>query len=108
MFKFSPHIAVQVKNYPEAVLFYSSVLGMKPEKEDENETCFEKDGIRFYIENSDECKTFFEFQVDDILEAKRLLLENGCTITKEYDEKSVMIEDPFGMKFHVWEENSGV
>ena len=37
------------------------------------------------------------------LEPPKLDMENGCKITKEYSEKSVMVSNPFGMNFNLFE-----
>ncbi|MBS1516464.1 MAG: VOC family protein [Bacteroidetes bacterium] len=103
-FTFSPHIAIQVKDYGKAVSFYENVLGMKPEKRSEKETHFSKDGINFYIENSGGGSTFFEFRVESVKQAQEILEAEGCKVTQVYSEKSKMISDPYGMKFHIWEE----
>ena len=35
-------------------------------------------------------------------QAKAELEKEGCKVTQVYSEKSIMIADPFGMKFHIW------
>lgn len=104
-FEFSPHIAIKVRKYDEAIKFYEEVLGMKPVSKKDFETHFEKDGINFYIENDEQMPgvTFFEFKVESVAEAKKLLEEKGCVVTQVYSEKSVMMADPFGTKYHIWE-----
>lgn len=101
-YTFSPHIAIQVKDYDKAKEFYGKVLGMEVVSTSDKETHFKKDGINFYMEASDTGFTFFEFKVDDVRSAKEELEKNGCKVTQEYSEKSVMLADPFGMRFHIW------
>ncbi|MBK8981655.1 MAG: VOC family protein [Ignavibacteria bacterium] len=103
-FTFSPHIAVQVKDYDKAVEFYENVLGMQKEKHSETETHFLKDGINFYMEKSESGFTFFEFKVESVTAAQELLEKEGCKVTQEYNDKSKMFADPYGMRFHIWEE----
>lgn len=103
-FEFSPHIAFQAKDYEKAKEFYEKVLGMEVVKTSEKETHFTKSGMNFYMENSDSGLTFFEFKVEDIKEAKQELEKNGCRISQIYSEKSIMFADPYGMRFHVWED----
>lgn len=104
-FKYSPFIAIQVKDYKKATEFYQNVMGMNFVEEKGNDTYLKKDGINFVYENGGKAGTvFFEFSTDDIKEAQRVLEENGCRMTQEYSEKSKMFSDPFGMNFHIWEE----
>lgn len=103
-FEFSPHIAVQVKDYEKAQEFYEKVMGMEIKKKSEQETHFFKDGINFYMENSDGGCTFFEFKVENTADAVKLLEKKGCKVTQVYSEKSKMMADPYGMRFHIWED----
>ena len=101
-FTFSPHIAIQVKDYEKAKEFYEKVLGMEVVSTSDRETHFKKDGINFYMESSDSGFTFFEFKVDDVKSARAELEKKGCSVTQEYSEKSIMMADPFGMRFHIF------
>ena len=105
-FKFSPHIAFHVRDYDRAVEFYENVLGLKQVYHDENETEFECGPIHLYAENNEAGMTLFEFEVNDLDEAVATLVENRCaaveTSTPEGD-RSFMITDPFGLKFHLFE-----
>jgi predicted dithiol-disulfide oxidoreductase (DUF899 family)/predicted enzyme related to lactoylglutathione lyase len=103
LFQLTNNIAIGVKDYDHAIAFYQNVLGMKVEKTFENETKFAISGTNFFIESSDENVVHFEFAVEDMETTKTLLLEKGCQITKEYSPKNVMVADPFGMKFHLFE-----
>ncbi|WP_163099215.1 DUF899 family protein [Peribacillus alkalitolerans] len=102
-FQITNNIAIGVREYEKAIPFYRDILGFKLEQSFENETKFSMSGTNFYLEKSSDNNTHFEFSVTHIDSAKTLLLENGCTITKVYSDKSVMIADPFGMKFHLFE-----
>jgi predicted dithiol-disulfide oxidoreductase (DUF899 family)/predicted enzyme related to lactoylglutathione lyase len=102
-FRLTNNVAVQVRDYEKAVTFYENTLGMKLEKSFEKETKFSIGATQFYIEDSEGENVFFEFAVDDFHHAIEMLLDQGCTVTKEYHEKSVMIADPFGLKFHLFE-----
>lgn len=45
-----------------------------------------------------------ELFVDDLEKAKEHLLSNGCTILKwEGKGKDCYIEDPYGLRFNIWE-----
>jgi predicted dithiol-disulfide oxidoreductase (DUF899 family)/predicted enzyme related to lactoylglutathione lyase len=102
-FQLTNNVAIQVKDYARAINFYENIIGMKLDRNYENETKFSMGGLQLFIENSEGDSVFFEFAVDDFHHAIEMLLDQGCEITKEYHEKSVMIKDPFGLKFHVFE-----
>ncbi|MDQ0257735.1 putative enzyme related to lactoylglutathione lyase [Evansella vedderi] len=102
-YQLTNNIAIGVRDYDNAIAFYQEVLGMKVEQTFENETKFTISGTNFFIESTGERIVHFEFAVEDIETTKYLLLEKGCQITKEYSPKSVMVEDPFGMNFHLFE-----
>jgi predicted dithiol-disulfide oxidoreductase (DUF899 family) len=103
LFQLTNNVAIQVKDYVRAINFYENIIGMKLERDYDNETKFSMGGLQLFIENSEGDSVFFEFAVDDFHHAIEMLLDQGCEITKDYHEKSVMIKDPFGLKFHVFE-----
>ena len=106
-FTFSPNIAIKVKDYEKACNFYKNILGFEVVQTKKNETHFNKDGMNFYIENDASSEaTFFEFQVDSVKEALLLLENDGCMVTEKYSDKNVMVKDPYGMQFHIWEEGA--
>ncbi|WP_261132291.1 DUF899 family protein [Bacillus sp. Marseille-Q3570] len=100
------NVAIQVQNYPAAIEFYEKIIGMKPERTLENETKLSFNGTNFYMERADENNVYFEFSTDDFERMKEQLLDHGCEITKEYNEKSIMVADPYGMKFHLFESSN--
>ncbi|MGD7026263.1 DUF899 family protein [Sutcliffiella horikoshii] len=106
-YQLTNNIAVQVKEYEKAIEFYHRTLGFKPEKSTNSETQFTMNGLNFYIEKNNnqghDNSVFFEFAVDNIEDAKGVLIANNCTITKEFSEKSMMVSDPFGLKFHLFQ-----
>jgi predicted dithiol-disulfide oxidoreductase (DUF899 family)/predicted enzyme related to lactoylglutathione lyase len=105
-YQLTNNIAVQVKEYEKAIQFYHRILGFKTEKSTDSETLFTMNGMNFYIENHNKGhvdSVFFEFAVDNIEDAKGVLIENNCTITKEFSEKSMMVSDPYGLKFHLFQ-----
>lgn len=102
-FQLTNNIAIGVKDYEKAIAFYKDVIGMKVEQTFDSETKFTMSGSTFFIENNPENNVHFEFAVEEIETTINLLLEIGCQISKEHSPKSVMIEDPFGLKFHLYE-----
>ncbi|WP_417900307.1 DUF899 family protein [Bacillus haimaensis] len=104
-FQLTNNIAIQVQDYENARQFYEQTLGMQLIETNETETHFTLNGTNFYMEKSEDAKqmVFFEFAVEDVDSIKDLLLQLGCSITKKYNEKSLMIADPYGMNFHLFE-----
>ncbi|MHA6250424.1 DUF899 family protein [Oceanobacillus sp. CAU 1775] len=102
-FHLTNNVAIQVDNYEKALDFYKNTLGMKLEQPFENEAKFSIDGQNFYIENAKGNNVFFEFAVKNFELKKEKLIKAGCKVTQEYNKKSVMIADPFGLKFHLYE-----
>lgn len=103
-FEFSPHIAIQVRDYDKAIPFYRDVLGMEVVESGKDETHLKCGQVNFHVENSDSGATFFEFRVESVSEATKILEQNGCRMTHEYSAKSRMFADPFGLRFHIWED----
>lgn len=108
-FKFSPYIAIPVKDNDKAVDFYKRVMGMEFKSANGNDTYLTKDRINFVFENSPDAAfnaVFFEFKVESVAEARSLLVSEGCTVIQVFSEKSVMVQDPYGMRFHIWEDGA--
>jgi len=111
-FEFSPFVAVEIKDYERACEYYEQVLGMTPVKKHPVESHFQSKGsageMNFFVSETGSkniCNDiYFEFKTDDAAEAKKLLEEKGCKILKVYSEKSFLVEDPFGLKYHVYQD----
>ncbi|MEA3319305.1 MAG: DUF899 family protein [Bacillota bacterium] len=105
-YQLTNNIAIQVKDYEDAIEFYHQILGMKPEKSTDSETLFTMNSTNLYVENHNkrnDPSVFFEFAVENMENAKKVLIANNCIITKEFNEKSVMVSDPYGLKFHLFQ-----
>jgi len=107
-FRMTKHIAVNVRNYENSIAFYRDTLGWELIKDNGKESHFKKGDTNFYIETADNkaYAVFFEYEVDNIQEAKEKLLSEGCKIRTDYSEKSIMFTDPYGMNFHVYEKGT--
>lgn len=101
-FRFSPHIAVQIRNLKRAKIFYTEVLGMETLSINKKEIKLHSTGITFYLEQSSNRQVFFSFEVDSINDAREILVENNCQITMETAE-GIMVKDPFGLSYFVSE-----
>ncbi|WP_219914464.1 DUF899 family protein [Thalassobacillus sp. CUG 92003] len=105
-FELTNNIAIQVHDYENALDFYENTMGMKVEKIFDNETKLSISGVNLYLENNESGRVYFELTVENIEKSREMLLNAGCNITKEYSSKSLMISDPYGLKFHLYESNS--
>lgn len=102
-FEITNNIAINIKNLPEAVEFYTNSLGMKKSWSNDTETKLLFGGYNFYLEEGSENKVYFEFAVEDFHVAKDILVQHGCQVTHIFNDKSVIIADPFGLNFHLFE-----
>lgn len=111
-YQLTNNIALQVKDYDKAIHFYENTFGMTIESHNENEAKLSFMGTNFYFENKsseDNHEVFFEFAVDEMKNALEELLANDCKIVKKYHEKSIMMADPYGLNFHLFEtKNDGI
>jgi predicted enzyme related to lactoylglutathione lyase len=108
-FEVSPFVAVHVREYEKAVDFYKRVMGMELMYVKDVDTYLKSGQTNFVIEDNPENAgkaVFFEFKVDSVKDATELLEKEGCKVTKVYNPKSVMFADPYGMKFHLYEEGA--
>ncbi|RDI41900.1 DUF899 family protein [Falsibacillus pallidus] len=103
LYQLTNNVAIGVKDYQKAVEFYRGTIGMRLVKNGEKEAQFFFNGTNFYIENNPSEKVFFELAVNDFETAKAELDAAGCIVTKEYSPKSIMVQDPYGMNFHLYE-----
>src|SRR5690349_906405 len=72
-FEMSNHIAIQVKDLKKATEFYKDVMGMEVLKQDDGEAEIRCGSMVFHAESSEQGKTFFDFKVSDLEEAKDCL-----------------------------------
>jgi predicted enzyme related to lactoylglutathione lyase len=101
-FKASRDIIVRTENWPEALKFYGSVLGLPITEKGETIVGFETGSFCLYVEQGKEHGSVFEFLVPDIEAAERQLIAAGCTVTEENPKiPRCYIRDPYGMIFNV-------
>ncbi len=104
--RFSPHIAVSVRDYDNALEFYSKVLGLSLTKRQDHESEFDAGGVTLHIENNAaEQHTWLEFRVEDVEVLKSKLELAGCILQRTHLQKSYLVVDPYGMRFHIWEDH---
>src|SRR3989338_1973374 len=107
-FEITNHVAIQVKNLSQAADFYKNFMGMTILNHHNNEVVIKCGDIVFHAEEGSKEQTFFDFKVQDLEASKQKLQLAGCNITETYCDqgKSYLVSDPFGMKFHMYQERS--
>lgn len=106
-YRMSKNIGFQVNDLEKAKHFYENVLGLKePEKSDVEELEFQTNhNSIFLMQGNENLGPIMEFVVEDLEEAKKHLVENGCEIVRWKGKgRDCYVRDPFGMVFNVWEE----
>jgi predicted enzyme related to lactoylglutathione lyase len=104
-FTMSPNVAVRTDKMPEAVEFYSNVLGFKdrsakPDLADLNANPMNL----FIIEDQEINGPVMELFVDNLEEARDELLAHGCKVLRwRGKSQDCYIQDPFGLVFNLWE-----
>ncbi len=104
-FTMSTNIAVQTTEPEKAVKFYTGILGFGNRTDDPEFAGIDADPLRMFVQKDDRTSgLILELFTDDLEAAKKYLSENGCRIIRwEGQGKDCYIEDPFGVKFNVWQ-----
>ena len=92
-------MALGVYDIDSASAFYGEVLGFKTNREEKGLRVYETGNFMLYVEESVPYPPVPSLTVENLAEAKKYLLENGCEIINEL-EKSFYFRDPFGV---VWD-----
>lgn len=113
-FEWSPHIALDVRNFNKAIDFYKNVIGLENLPDEENDCTppggsFKMGGFTLHVSSSDksdfqESNVWFEFKVDNLKDAIERLKTAECKIgstSSGSNFKGQYITDPYGMNFHV-------
>ncbi len=101
-FKASRDIIVRTENWPEALKFYGSVLGLPITDRGETIVGFETGSFCLYVERGKDHGPVFDFLVPDIQAAKQQLVAAGCTVIEENPKiPRCYVRDPYGMIFNV-------
>lgn len=101
----SPNIAVRTHRFDEAMAFYANVIGFTNRSDDPELGDFDADPINLFVLADDEVSgAVMELFVDDLDAAKEYFTAHGCKIIRWRGKgEDCYIEDPFGVRFNVWE-----
>lgn len=104
-FEMSTNIAVQTTEPDKAIRFYTKVLGFSNKINQPNFNGIDANPIRMFVQEDQQVAGLvLELFVEDLEAAKKYLLDNGCKIIRwEGFGKDCYIEDPFGLKFNIWQ-----
>ena len=96
-------VAIGVENLEKAIAFYEGNLGFKPSKAEPGLRVYETGVLTLYVMEGEAHPPVPSFTVPCLHDAKRHLMENGCTVLVERD-KSLYFRDPTGVVWDVIEE----
>lgn len=104
-YKMSPNIAVRTQRFSAAVDFYTKVLGFVNRSNDPQLADLDAHPINLFIIEDDEFEgPVMELFVDDLENARDELVANGCKVIRWRGKgQDCYIEDPFGVRFNLWE-----
>ncbi|HEY4676638.1 MAG TPA: VOC family protein [Candidatus Angelobacter sp.] len=101
---FGTDILIQAPDPKSAASFYVKQLGFEISNETPDMISIHGKNINLYIERGPVLGPVLEVMVDDVEEAKRRLVKQGCKIVKDEPEfPRCYIQDPYGMIYNVAE-----
>src|SRR6266404_5395962 len=98
--KFLTHIAIQVRDYANAIRFYTDVLGMQILTQGPNETQLRCGELTLYVEANDRNNVFLAFEAATLDQAVQELKAAGCRLSG-FGSEGQMVHDPYGLKFYL-------
>jgi predicted enzyme related to lactoylglutathione lyase len=99
---FGSDILIQARDPQSAAAFYVQHLGFKITDNNPNMIALHGEHINLFIEPGPALGPVLEVKVDDVTEAKRRLVENGCEVVKdEPDFPRCYVKDPFGLIYNL-------
>lgn len=104
-FKMSSDVSLQTEKKEQAFIFYNQILGL-PALGAETQNAIDASPLTLYIDNSGYCHgLLMELLVDNVETAKTYLQKHGCKILHwQGAGKACIIEDPFGVKYNLWQD----
>jgi catechol 2,3-dioxygenase-like lactoylglutathione lyase family enzyme len=102
----SPNVAVRTDRFADAVDFYTNVFGFQNRSGDPELADLDANPLNlFVIEDAEVRGPVLELFVDDLEQARKTLVANGCKVLRWRGKgQDCYIEDPFGVIYNLWEE----
>jgi catechol 2,3-dioxygenase-like lactoylglutathione lyase family enzyme len=95
-------VILRTEQWPEAIKFYGSVLGLQVAYEADTMVGFETGAFRLYVEQGKPHAPVFEFLVGDVQAEKQRLIAAGCVVVEEDPAvPRCYLRDPFGLVFNL-------
>jgi predicted enzyme related to lactoylglutathione lyase len=99
---FGTDILIQAPDPKSAAEFYVKQLGFTITGEHDRWIDLHGNHINLFIEKGPALGPVLEVTVDDVEEAKRRLVANGCAVVKdEPDFPRCYVKDPFGLTYNL-------
>lgn len=106
--KSTSDVMLRTNDLREAKRFYNGELGYAIVSESERLVGFDTGSFILYFESGEDNGSVFEFEVDDLEETKKKLIEQGCTIIEEDPNlPRCYLRDLFGLVFNLTESYGG-
>ena len=95
-------ILLQTPYLEQATAFYRDTMGLRVFLNTPDMVGLEGGAFRIFLERAGTLGPVLEFQVDDLADARRLLLDQGCTVVADDPRiPRLYLRDPFGLIFNV-------
>ena len=104
-FRFSQNTALCSTNAEQALGFYRDTLGLNVQNTEWGPVVQQGHFEMFMEETQQYSGLLLELVTEDLGQARTYLEANGCKILQwEGLGKACIVEDPFGLRFNVWQE----
>lgn len=95
-------VLLQTPHLEQATSLYRDTLGLRVFLSTPDMVGLEGGAFRIFLERAGSLGPVLEFQVDDVSESRRLLLDQGCTVIA--DDPTIprlYLRDPFGLLYNI-------
>jgi catechol 2,3-dioxygenase-like lactoylglutathione lyase family enzyme len=100
--KSTSDVMLRTDDLEAAKAYYNGVLGFAIVADSERVVGFDTGGFTVYFEPGEDNGSVFEFDVNDLNEAKTKLLAQGCTLIEENPSiPRCYLRDRFGLVFNL-------
>ena len=95
-------ILLQTPHLEQATAFYRDVLGLRVFLSTPDLVGMDAGAFHIFLDRAGTLGPVLEFKVDDVSDARRSLLDRGCTVLSDQPEiQRLYLRDPFGLIFNI-------